>query len=242
MKRRAPNIHVLLYPVKVQGEGAAEEIAEAISDMNDYGDIDLLIVGRGGGSIEDLWAFNEEAVARSIAASSIPVISAVGHETDFTISDLVADQRAPTPSAAAELVTKSRLEVEAHLDHLMIRLRSRVDQAFELVSERLSGLERRLDLYRREFAQLPDVVTQLEERLVRAVDLAMHRYAERLGVAAAGLEALSPLRQLSRGFVIASKDKDGIGLTRSAELSRGEVLWLRFAQGRAKTRVEEVED
>lgn len=123
LERRFSNIHVILYPVKVQGEGAAEDIASAIADFNRYANVDVLIVGRGGGSMEDLWAFNEEVVARSIAASGIPVISAVGHEIDITISDLVADLRAPTPSAAAELVIASKAELAELLHSRILRLK-----------------------------------------------------------------------------------------------------------------------
>lgn len=122
LDRRFSNIHVLLIPVKVQGEGAAAEIAAAIDDFNRLREVDVLIVGRGGGSIEDLWAFNEEKVARAIYRSRIPVISAVGHEVDFTIADFVADLRAPTPSAAAELVVKSKAELESQLKALEHRL------------------------------------------------------------------------------------------------------------------------
>jgi exodeoxyribonuclease VII large subunit len=111
ISRRFPAVEIILYPVRVQGEGAAEEIAQAIYDFNRYGGVDVIIVGRGGGSVEDLWAFNEEIVARAIFASRIPIISAVGHEIDYSISDFVADLRAPTPSAAAELVVKNRDDV-----------------------------------------------------------------------------------------------------------------------------------
>jgi exodeoxyribonuclease VII large subunit len=242
MQRRAPDVRMLLLPVKVQGEDAAREIADAVDDMNRHGGVDALIVGRGGGSIEDLWAFNEEEVARAIADSSIPVISAVGHETDFTISDLVADLRAPTPSAAAELVARNRQELEAHLDHLIMRLTSRVDQSLKLAAERLAGLEGQLRLYGRTFAELPDVVEQLERRLFRVMGFAVQQYSDKLGTAAGRLESLSPLRQLDRGFVIASREKDGIGLARSAELNTGDVLWLRFAKGHARTRVEDLEE
>ncbi|AJE03181.1 exodeoxyribonuclease VII large subunit [Geobacter pickeringii] len=122
LNRRFANVEVLIRPVKVQGEGAAEEIAAAIDDLNRHGSIDVMIVGRGGGSLEDLWAFNEEAVARAIHRSRIPVISAVGHEVDFTIADFVADLRAPTPSAAAEMVVKSKEELGARVDFLRHRL------------------------------------------------------------------------------------------------------------------------
>ncbi len=129
LNRRFANVEVLIYPVKVQGEGAAREIAQAVKDFNRYGNIDVMIVGRGGGSIEDLWAFNEEVVARAIYHSRIPVISAVGHEVDFTIADFVADLRAPTPSAAAELVVKSKAELDAELDALSHRLRQAIHRS-----------------------------------------------------------------------------------------------------------------
>ncbi|MHB8835605.1 MAG: exodeoxyribonuclease VII large subunit, partial [Candidatus Methylomirabilia bacterium] len=122
--RRFANVRVLLNPVRVQGEGAGAEIAAAITELALRGDVDVLIVGRGGGSMEDLWAFNEESVARAIAASTVPVISAVGHETDFTIADFVADLRAPTPSAAAELVVQSKEALEAGVATLGRQLRS----------------------------------------------------------------------------------------------------------------------
>ncbi|HEY6000461.1 MAG TPA: exodeoxyribonuclease VII large subunit, partial [bacterium] len=136
--RRFPNLRVLLNPVRVQGEGAAGEIAAAIAEFDRRGDVDVLIVGRGGGSMEDLWAFNEEVVARAIAACGVPVISAVGHETDFTIADFVADLRAPTPSAAAELVVESKEALEERLGMLARRLRAGV-------GERLRGARHRLD-------------------------------------------------------------------------------------------------
>ena len=123
INRRFANLHILVYPVKVQGDEAAKEIANGIEELNKFDDIDVLIIGRGGGSIEDLWAFNEEIVARAIFASKIPVISAVGHEIDFTISDFVADVRAPTPSAAAELVISSKEEIQKDLHFLQSRLK-----------------------------------------------------------------------------------------------------------------------
>jgi len=139
LKRRFPNVHLLLFPVKVQGEGAAGEIAEAVRYFNRAKAADVLIVARGGGSLEDLWAFNEEVVARAIAGSEIPVITGVGHETDFTISDFVADLRAPTPSAAAEIVVRSRQEFERHLAEserrLIDRMRYRILRSRQQVQQ-----------------------------------------------------------------------------------------------------------
>lgn len=131
--RRFANVHITLYPVRVQGEGAAAEIAQAIDELNAIGDFDVIIVGRGGGSLEDLWAFNEEVVARAIFRSKIPIISAVGHEIDYTIADFVADLRAPTPSAAAERVVRSKEELIQHLDGIQKRIASVMKSRLSLV-------------------------------------------------------------------------------------------------------------
>jgi exodeoxyribonuclease VII large subunit len=163
LRRRFPNLSIVLYPVKVQGEGAAEEIAAGIEYFNRHPLADVLIVARGGGSIEDLWAFNEETVARAIAASKLPVISAVGHETDFTIADFVADLRAPTPSAAAELVVRPRQDLEAEVDYRARRMAQilrlklsearqrltelRMHRAFQTLAERLRERAQRVDDY-----------------------------------------------------------------------------------------------
>jgi exodeoxyribonuclease VII large subunit len=242
LRRRAPGIRVVLRPVRVQGDGAAEEIAAAINDLNRQALADVLIVGRGGGSLEDLWAFNEEAVARAIAASAIPVISAVGHEVDVTIADFTADLRAPTPSAAAELVAKSRLELESHVDHLIMRLQSRLVQGLALCGERLSGLENRLQFAARSWPARRDQVGQLEHRLESAMTGLLRRRHDQLGSSAGQLDALSPLGQLARGYVIASRDPAGRHLADFTELAAGDQLWLRFSRGRACTRVEEVSE
>lgn len=241
LSRRAPDVRLVLRPVRVQGAGAAEEIAAAIGELNQYGGLDALIVGRGGGSLEDLWAFNEEVVARAIAGSTAPVISAVGHETDYTIADFVADLRAPTPSAAAELVVKNRQELEVHLDHLIMRLQSRLDQSLGLVAERLDGLEGRLRLAARDFKRLPDDIAGLESKLYLAMNGKLHEYTARMGLVAGRLHALSPLQQLDRGYVIASHERGGSGLVSVEALQPGEPLWLRFARGEVRTRVEEVD-
>jgi exodeoxyribonuclease VII large subunit len=144
IERRFENVHLLLYPVRVQGEGAASEIAKGIEYFNEQMEVDVIIVARGGGSLEDLWAFNEEEVARAIFYSQIPILSAVGHETDYTISDFVADVRAPTPSAAAELVVKDKRDVKNTLQFLEVRLGSEVLQTLQEGRTHLSHLNKRL--------------------------------------------------------------------------------------------------
>jgi exodeoxyribonuclease VII large subunit len=241
MRRRAPGVRLLLRPVRVQGDGAAGEIAAAIDELNRFGGMDVLIVGRGGGSLEDLWAFNEEVVARAIAASATPVIAAVGHETDLTIADFVADLRAPTPSAAAELVARGQRELETHLDHLIIRLRSRLSHSFALVSERLDGLEGRLRRAARDLEALPQRVDELDARLLLAMHGRMRTFQDRLAIQTGRLDALSPLRQLERGLTVVSRQPGGRGLTDAAELTPGDALWLRFARGQARATIDEVE-
>jgi exodeoxyribonuclease VII large subunit len=242
LRRRAPGLRVVLRPVRVQGEGAAAEIAAGIADLNAQSLADVLIVGRGGGSLEDLWAFNEEIVARAIVASRIPVISAVGHEVDVTIADFAADLRAPTPSAAAELVAKSRLELESHVDHLIMRLQARVTQGLALGAERLAGLENRLQQAGRSWPQRLEQVDHRAQRLELAMATLLRRLGDQLGRSVGRLEALSPLGQLARGYVIASRDADSREVVRCGELAPGAEVWLRFHDGRARTRVEAVSD
>ncbi|NLC71034.1 MAG: exodeoxyribonuclease VII large subunit [Desulfuromonadaceae bacterium] len=240
LSRRGAGLRILLVPVKVQGEGAAAEVAAAIADLNRHGEADVLIVGRGGGSLEDLWAFNEEVVARAIHSSRIPIISAVGHETDVTIADLVADLRAPTPSAAAELVVKSRFELESHLDHLDIRLSSRMASLFRLSRERLRSLEKRLcspveklELQRR---RCQEAAFRLEAAMRRVLEIREGR----LFALAGRLDALSPLAILSRGFALVSQEKDGKLVRKAGQLAVGERLLIRFNEGMAKVVTEEI--
>ncbi len=241
LKRRQTGIRVLLRPVRVQGEGAAAEISAAIADLNRHGEADVLIVGRGGGSLEDLWAFNEESTARAIFASAIPVISAVGHEVDVTIADLVADLRAATPSAAAEIVAKGRLELESHLDHLILRLCGRMNDRLTLLRERVAGLERRLRSPRQMVSQWRERQSELERRLVRAMAHAHREKEGRLRALAGRLDALSPLNTLSRGYSIAFAQKSGKAVTDASALSPGDRLCIRFSSGSARATVEEIE-
>ncbi len=239
LRRRGAGLRLLLRPVRVQGDGAAAEIAEAITDHNRLGVADVLIVGRGGGSLEDLWAFNEEVVARAIHASAIPVISAVGHEVDTTIADFVADLRAPTPSAAAELVARSRLELEGHLDHLAQRLAGQMQGRLELLAERVQGLTRRLRSPRQQLLLWRQRHADLARRLDRAMVRRQQEAEGRLATLAGQLDLLSPLRTLERGYAIVFAEKTGKAVLDAGTLAIGDQVQLRFSIGRATATVDE---
>lgn len=199
LKRRNRGIDVLLFPVRVQGEGAAQEIAEAIRIMNERDDLDVLIVGRGGGSMEDLWAFNEEIVARAIFHSRLPVISAVGHETDFTIADFVADVRAPTPSAAAEMVAARRDELIERFASLELRLVKTVRYLLARQRERLSHLQARPGLLRvrNVVQQALQRADELDYRLQIAMGKRLRAARERFAALSMRLTAQRPSRRLA---------------------------------------------
>jgi exodeoxyribonuclease VII large subunit len=196
-------------------------------------------VARGGGSLEDLWAFNEEVVARAIHASAIPVISAVGHEVDTTIADFVADLRAPTPSAAAELVARSRPELEGHLDHLSQRLAGQMQGRLALLDERVRGLMRHLRSPRQQLLLWQQRRDDLARRLSRSMVGRQQEAEGRLAALVGRLDLLSPLRTLERGYTIAFAEKTGKAVLDSGSLTRGDRLLLRFARGRASATVEE---
>lgn len=179
LKRRFASLEVLLYPVRVQGEGSALEIARAIDEMNQLAGVDVVIVGRGGGSLEDLWAFNEEVVARAVYRSKIPIISAVGHETDWTICDFVADLRAPTPSAAAELVIESSDELRNQIEAFSHRLRRTVETLLVAHDSRLEGLRRALHDPRTMLGHLAQRMDDLTGRLELGLSVALSRRRDR---------------------------------------------------------------
>jgi exodeoxyribonuclease VII large subunit len=197
--RRFANVQILIAPVRVQGDGAAAEIAAAIDDFNRYGDIDVMIVGRGGGSLEDLWAFNEEVVARAIARSRIPVISAVGHEIDVTIADFVADLRAATPSAAAELVVKCKQELETlveTLSHRLVREMAQHLRGYHAELERLSHALRDPTFLLGHLAQhLDDQAARLRMALFGGIQ----RRQDRVDALIRHLRAVNPAVQVERG-------------------------------------------
>ena len=241
LRRRGAGVRVLLRPVRVQGDGAALEIAEAIADLNLHGQADVLIVGRGGGSTEDLWAFNEEPVARAVYASRIPVISAVGHEVDVSIGDLVADLRAPTPSAAAEMVAKGREELERHVDHLLLRLTGPMQSRLVVLRERLNGLRRRLRSPQERLRQGGRQLVDLQRRLQSAMAQRQRQAGNRLGLACGRLDALSPLATVQRGYAIVF-DAQGQSVIRdAAQLTPGQQVRIRLPRGRFCSRVEAVQ-
>jgi len=243
LSRRFAALEVILAPVRVQGAGAAEEIASAIRDLNAFGHPDVIIVGRGGGSMEDLWAFNEEIVARAIYESDIPVISAVGHEVDYSISDFVADMRAPTPSAAAELAVRSREELAESLTRGRERMKNAVIMQLEAYRTAIAqfrkshGFRRPPDRIREYQQRMDDASRQLEtvfSHHLENVGSRLDRYRERL-------LALNPAAVLKRGYSITDK-LDGHVVTRSSQVQVHEKVRIRFHQGEVLSVIEAVRD
>jgi len=239
MKRRAPYVGVVLKPVRVQGEGAAEEIARAIELFDSTGIADLLIVGRGGGSLEDLWAFNEERVARAIFSARVPVISAVGHEIDFTLSDFVADVRAPTPSAAAEIAVRDNAELLTTLERERARLEAAIRRAIGDRRARVNalatsyGLRRPLDLLR-EGAQRVD---ELRHSIGLQWASFLARERQRIEHCRERLRSLDPHAILERGYCICTREADGATVTSSSQLRAGDGVSLLFRSGSASASV-----
>ncbi len=241
MTRRFPNIEILLHPVRVQGDESAGEIAEAIRTMNGIRDLDVLIIGRGGGSIEDLWAFNEEVVARAIAASKLPIISAVGHEIDFTISDFVADLRAPTPSAAAEMVVPVRSELMATIADRRKQLGFALKQGLHRRLQELGKLAGRIRDPRRRLPDLIRNVDALRSRLTFVMKSGFDKRIQHLAKLASNMDHLSPLGVLAKGYSVA-EDVKGRVIKSSKSLKLGDSLKLRFSKGTALTKVLKVID
>ena len=243
LSHRWPMTKVLLLPVRVQGTEAPAEIAGAIRYANEFKVADLIITGRGGGSIEDLWAFNDERVARAIYASQIPVISAVGHEPDVTISDYVADRRASTPSNAAEIAVPDKNEMLDVLRSYDIRSAQAMTKLLDRLKERLSSLESKRVLSDPS-VYIDNRRIELDhgrDRLISAQERALSAKRQSYVHLAASLDAMSPLRVLSRGYAIASK-QDGEPVRSVKGLETGEHISLRLADGSADCLVESVSD
>jgi exodeoxyribonuclease VII large subunit len=237
-------IHVLIVPARVQGIGAAEEIAAAIASINQSAlEIDVLVVGRGGGSQEDLWSFNEEVVVRAIHASRIPVVSAVGHEIDVTLSDLVADVRALTPSNAAEIVVQEATALLTILRDRQTRLRGALNRRIQDARARLNSLESRRPL-KKPFDRIHDLSQQLEgwqSRCRRAINVCLDRTRQSAAALAAHLESLSPLAVLARGYSLTTRTTDRQPITDASTLAVGDAISTRFARGTALSRIEQIE-
>lgn len=240
LKRRYPNVEVLLAPVAVQGSEAAPAIAAAIAELNQMQDIDLLIVGRGGGSLEDLWAFNTEEVARAIAASRIPIISAVGHEVDVTIADYVADLRAPTPSAAAELAVPLKEEMEFFMKDLRKRLYEIVKRKSQSLQERLDFFKSHLKHPRRRLEELSQRCDELQDRLKLSFSSRLKHFHLEVKSLNKTLQALSPLAVLERGYSITYLlDSSGQKKTlkNSSKIKVGSEIETLLSQGKIKSKV-----
>ena len=244
ISRRSPGTQIVLRPARVQGTGAASEIARAIRDLNRESEADILIVGRGGGSPEDLWPFNEEVVARAIFASAIPVVSAVGHEVDYTIADYVADCRAPTPSAAAELVTWERQVLVRQLDDHRRRLHMAVRNRLDHFQRHIGDLDplRLINQLRNSLDQSTQYLDESQQRLHTALDRHVAEKATAMRDGVLRLDAGNPLNGLARGFAYCGREKDGRPVRSSRELTAGERVELRFRQGAALCRVESTDD
>ena len=239
--RRAPGLPVVLVSARVQGSAAPRDLCRAVDRLNRWGGVDIIIIGRGGGSPEDLWPFNAESVARAIYQSEVPVVAAIGHEIDHSIADYVADVRAPTPSAAAELVVQEYGVLRERVSFLRERLLHRIGQRFD-------GLQHEIDKHdpRRLVTRLQDRVDQQSQRLdetieelVAAADIGLCSHQDRLAHAAVLLQARSPLANLARGFAYCEREADGQPVRAADDLSAGDHLRLRFALGEALCRVEE---
>ena len=237
VKRRYPLVELAIAPAPVQGEDAAPAIAEALQAAGDEPGVDLVIVARGGGSLEDLWAFNEEAVARAIFACPVPVVSAVGHETDHTIADLVADLRAPTPSAAAELVVPDRMELIAFAIAAAQGMDTTVSRLLTAGMEGMQQLERRLH------NSLPDLDVlrmRLDDRLRSARQMLAHMLSlngERVESLSLRLEALSPRDTLRRGYAIVQRNDDGSVISKNVQAEAGDAIDITLTSGSLQAQV-----
>ncbi len=239
--RRNPYVQTILYPALVQGEGAVSSIVNGIHALEQLG-VDVMIVGRGGGSVEDLWAFNEELVARAIFECSVPVISAVGHETDITIADYVADLRAPTPSAAAELAVYDIRELEAILLSTHLELNRRISEKLERSQERVQQYGNRLRLLSPEnqLNEKRQTVADLQEKLFMRMVQKLTEKKHEMELYAGRLEAFSPVKKLSTGYSFVTDEK-GKNVRDVDELHLGELLQIHMLNGKVKAQVQKIE-
>ncbi|MDO8526033.1 MAG: exodeoxyribonuclease VII large subunit [Candidatus Omnitrophota bacterium] len=242
-RRRFSNVEIIINPVKVQGESAKNEIAKAIQQFNELKNIDVMIVTRGGGSLEDLWPFNEEVVARAIYESRIPVISAVGHEIDYTISDFTADFRAPTPSAAAELVIPRKEELAGLINTATTRLNNALREKLNRLAERLKSVQESYIL-----RQPLNIITQYGQKIddfrkdmAIRIDHLLKIRSENHNLLKSKLEAFNPLAILKRGYSVTAKMPDGFILKETGALKIGDMVETKLGKGKFRSKVEEIE-
>ena len=238
--RRNPYVQLILYPAQVQGEGAAATVVKGIKALDKLG-VDTIIIGRGGGSIEDLWAFNEEMVARAIYECNTPIISAVGHETDTTIADFVSDLRAPTPSAAAELAVYDIRKYNADLETLNRALNYQMQRKIVWFKNRLKQLSMKLEysspIY--QVRQKRQNLMDIEERLSKLIDIILTKKKHQLEIYAERLEGLSPLKKLSKGYALVVNSSNEV-MNRLEKTKVGELLQISVTNGDVMARVEEL--
>ncbi len=240
LNRRFAAIPVIIYPTLVQGTGAAKTIAEAIALANHRNECDVLIVARGGGSLEDLWPFNEEIVARAIYASEIPIVSGVGHEVDVTIADFVADHRAPTPSAAAEFVSPDQREWRQAFVQLTARLQRTLQNTLRYKTQQLHLLQQRLQHPGHKLQQYAQTLDYLQTNLQKAMLALLKSSQQRLHGLARTLDAYSPLSTLGRGYAIVKKDSHII--RRSMDLQVGDKVTIQLHEGKAISQITRLEE
>lgn len=233
LKRRMPSINVIIYPTHVQGKGAAEKIANAIQLANHRNECDLLIICRGGGSIEDLWSFNEEVVARAVADSKLPTISGVGHETDFTICDFVADQRAATPTAAAEVVSPNRASLIAQIQQHALQLNRLMENKLNQHAQQLDYLTKRLLSPSQQISHKRDYLQQLQLRLNQSIFGEVQHKRQQLNSFQQNLTHLNPKSVLNRGFAIVENTHGKI-ISDKHQTEIGEAIHITFAQSKVK--------
>ena len=236
--RRFPGVHIILYPASVQGKGAAETIVKGIQYFNQASNVDVLIIGRGGGSLEDLWPFNEEITARAIFESKIPIISAVGHETDFTIADFVADLRAPTPSAAGELAVPDLKELKWKISNYQNRLGNSLNKKVEIMKNHYQAIMKRkvmqdISILFRDKMILLD---NIQKNMTQSITILMKDYKTKLVKSVASLDSLSPLKTLSRGYSVIQNHQEEV-ITSIKQLRPHDTIQIVLQDGKKEANI-----
>ena len=242
IKRRYPKVNIKLYPVNVQGNQSKYDICEGIKFFNRENNVDTIIVGRGGGSLEELWSFNEEIVAREVFNSKIPIISAVGHETDFTICDFVSDMRAPTPSAAAEIATPNLVDLEYKLDNIKNRISKSIMNQVNIDKNRIDYIFEKINNYLKSYT-IKDKITQIDkiyDKINFEIENTISIESERLKNTGIILHNLSPLATLNRGYSIVQKNDEIVNSIN--QISLNDNLDIRLKDGNIKCSIESIED